>query len=184
MSCIGRKNRNVTSEWIWAKQVLVEEDFARAVSVRLSVPLLKFTPKFTVVVLAAYSLTRLPDVFSHALTGAVQNCDASRVQRAAQLSAENVRVHGTHSPHPQSLQLVWLDWPHAGLYKRVWCNFFIEVQSYVCGLENSRSMVLWSYSLHWSVDSLLLHLLFRLLHLNGKGLESHLILCWEKHMRW
>lgn len=35
-----------------------------------------------------------------------------------------------------------------------------------------------------SVDSLLLHLPFRLLHLNGKGLESHLTLCWEKHTRW
>lgn len=47
--------------------------------------------------------------FSHALTGAVQNCDASCVQRTTELSAENVRVHGTHSPHPQSLQFVRLD---------------------------------------------------------------------------
>ncbi|KAK6308255.1 hypothetical protein J4Q44_G00215260 [Coregonus suidteri] len=38
--------------------------------------------------------------------GAVQNNDAHHVQRAPEFPPENVRVHGTHSPHPQSLHPV------------------------------------------------------------------------------
>lgn len=46
-------------------------------------------------------------------------------------------------------------------------------------IRKRKSNRLWFIS--FSYDSLLLHLLFRQLHLNGKGLESHLILCWERH---
>jgi hypothetical protein len=51
-------------------------------------------------------------------TGAVQDNDAHRVQRAPEFPPENVRVHGTHSPHPQSLHPVRLHRPHAGKENR------------------------------------------------------------------
>lgn len=51
----------------------------------------------------------------YSLAGIVQNSDAGCIQWAVELSPENLGVHGTHSPHPQGLQLVWLNRSYAGI---------------------------------------------------------------------
>jgi len=49
-----------------------------------------------------------------AAAGTVEDRDAGGVQRATELPAEDLRVHGAHTPHPQGLQPVGLHRPHAG----------------------------------------------------------------------